>query len=244
MSFFLKVLLLILILPVCALANQHIPITDFAKLPVVQSPKLSPDGKKIAFLIRSGNRDLIEIKNYDELFKESEKPVYVGLDGSNFAGFVWANNERLIVNMQIAHERLGDVWRIDRLASIDAFGKDFKHFKIKPNHRGYINQFPTINNMIVNDPDHVLAELNAGSGIYSEVHRVNVFTGKKTLASQSYKSLSDFVADDNGDIRIAQRWRYKKGSYGIRLMYRKTPKDSWREIQNAMYSDKNRIIPF
>ena len=244
MSFFLKVLLLILILPVCALANQHIPITDFAKLPVVQSPKLSPDGKKVAFLIRLDNRDLIEIKNYVELFEVPQKPVYIGLGKSNFEGYIWANNERLILNTQIAHKSRGRSWRIDRLASVNTVGEDVKYFKIKPNYYGYINQFPTINNMIVNDPDHVLAELNARTGNYSEIHRVNVFTGKKTLVSKSFKSLSDFVADDNGDIRIAQRWGYKKGSYGIRLMYRETPKKMWRVIQNAMFSDNDRINPY
>ena len=57
MSFFLKVLLLTLILPVCTLANQHIPIIEFAKPPVVQSPKLSTDGSKFAYLIRLGDRE-------------------------------------------------------------------------------------------------------------------------------------------------------------------------------------------
>ena len=244
MSFFLKVLLLTLILPVCTLANQHIPIIEFAKPPVVQSPKLSTDGSKFAYLIRLGDRNFIEIKDFDDLFKKSVKPSLVGFDKGEVEGFIWANDERLIVNVQLVSEKNGRSWRIDRLASVGPDGKDVKYFKIKPNYGGYINQFPTIENLIVNDPLYVLAELDAGYGSYSEIYRVNVYTGERTLATSNNKSMTEYMADDNGDIRIAQKWRFKKGSYGIRLMYRKTPKDSWREIQNAMYSDKNRIIPY
>ncbi|HEX4847577.1 MAG TPA: S9 family peptidase, partial [Novosphingobium sp.] len=78
-------------------ATTPIPATDFARIPYVSRPELSPDGLYLGGLMGIEGRQVIAIVS---LFDKA-KPVVLALPEDNQAAWVrWVNNDHLIVGIR------------------------------------------------------------------------------------------------------------------------------------------------
>jgi dipeptidyl aminopeptidase/acylaminoacyl peptidase len=69
------------------------PAAAFAALPAVQSPAISPDGQRIAYIARTGGGTFV----YAVQLANNQADAIVGVDPSRARAVVWANNDTLIL---------------------------------------------------------------------------------------------------------------------------------------------------
>lgn len=72
---------------------QPPPASAFAALPAMQSPAISPDGTRIAFIARTADGTFV----YAAQLANNQADAIVGVDPSNARAVTWANNDTLIL---------------------------------------------------------------------------------------------------------------------------------------------------
>jgi hypothetical protein len=74
-------------------AAQAPPPAAFAALPAVQSPAISPDGERIAYVARTGDGTFV----YAVRLATNQADAIIGVDPSRARAVVWANDDTLIL---------------------------------------------------------------------------------------------------------------------------------------------------
>jgi hypothetical protein len=71
---------------------------DFAQLPFVESPVISPDGTRFAGFFSMGGKQVIGIFN---LFDQGEKRTLIGIpDGTETTFIRWVNEDNVLIGLQ------------------------------------------------------------------------------------------------------------------------------------------------
>lgn len=133
MKRFLLVITLLCSLAPLALSAATTPtIEDFARLPAVSAPTISPDGQQVAYVITHDDMPVIITKH---LYKPDEKFIgLIPLRDIQLSWYDWVNNDRLIVGVRMAvkRPRVGLV-NLTRLLAIDKTGNNPVFFDMEPN---------------------------------------------------------------------------------------------------------------
>src|SRR5690606_4607305 len=114
---------------------------DFARLPAVSAPSISPNGQQVAYVITHNDMPVIVTKH---LYKSDEKFIgVIPLKGIHLSWFEWVNDDRLIVGARMAVKwpHIG-LLNLTRMFSVDKSGENLLMFDMKPNKWGYFLQHP------------------------------------------------------------------------------------------------------
>ena len=234
--------------PVYVIAAEPLVTTeDFARLPQFYSPKISPDGKRLAFSMTYKGEPLLVVKKLsskDDQVKEKMVPINAG--DMKFWGYEWGNNDRLIVNLRIDRNFRKSLVVLNRVASIKRDGSDPKFLIMKTNDWDFYRQNPKVFNPLENDDQHVLAVLDdmPDSFHLPKVHKVHVNSGKRELLLQNLIGAQYWLADSNGDVRIGGKTDYAGSKRNVTIFYRPTVKDSWEKLQKIDYFDHDRLLAY
>ncbi len=230
---------------VAAFAEQPPSAEAFAKLPKIVSPKLSPDGKRILFSTVKDGEMLLVVGPAPGAFKEKVGLTPISTAGLKFQSFDWGNNESLMVRVRKTTSLNGRKIVRTRIARIDRDGGNAKYLKMVPNQWDYYLQLPDIVDPLENDPDHVLVTLDLlhDNYYYGDVHKVNVNTGERKLAARNTHGARDWLADVDGEIRIATATAYKGKQRHVWVKHRASENDEWETLQRIDYFDHNRMVP-
>ena len=118
--------LLTLLLPVAS-AVERLPVEDFAKTPEAARARLSPDGKRVAFLRDYGGRATVHILNIDEgrLYRLDQAQAVLLNDARKEAeSFTWVGDKRLVITTTVWGEIYGVIaadWDGARPAAISGY---------------------------------------------------------------------------------------------------------------------------
>ncbi|MCP4000058.1 MAG: S9 family peptidase [Gammaproteobacteria bacterium] len=224
-----------------------IPLDEIARLPQFSSPKLSPNGKYIAFTQTENGKIYIITKKLGSSNEgENQFLAKIGTDIMKFSQFDWANNERLLIKLRSTVGYRGDLRNLNRIGTIHRDGIDPVIFNMKPNDWGYFRQHTEVVDWLENDPEHILAALDDEPRGWAQprVHKVNVVTGKREIVARNFGHIYDWYADPNGDIRIGVRYKLTFGKSDVEILHRKTIDDNWETLQEVSYFDKEKLIPY
>jgi acetyl esterase/lipase len=222
----------------CSLLTSAQTPEDFARLPAVSAPSISPNGQQVAYVITHNDMPVIVTKH---LYKSDEKFIgVIPLKGIHLSWFEWVNDDRLIVGARMAVKwpHIG-LLNLTRMFSVDKSGENLLMFDMKPNKWGYFLQHPHMVHELPGDPEHVLLALDESEEQWAmpKVHKVNVYTGKKTLAEANRGGFYRFIADNNGHIRVGVKAR-DKGRVSL-IHYRDDENANWKILQREnQLSDK------
>lgn len=225
------------------------PTADaFAKLPAFENPQLSPNGDFIAVTRPISGIPLVSIQQIEpDENGHREKLGVLGLpEEYHFNGYQWANNDRLLLGLWTSVDVSGRFWNITRMWSADRSGKNTVFFKVKSNAYGMYRQYPGVISMLKGDDQHVLADIDDYYMGWNtpNVHKLNVYTGKKTRIITNKNEVNTWVADSNGVVRIGTRYDGRFGGHEFIIIYRETEDDSWERLQDSTdYFDKGRLTP-
>jgi dipeptidyl aminopeptidase/acylaminoacyl peptidase len=194
-----------------------IPLADFASVPFISQPRLSPDGTILAGIMSTNGRQGIVALN---LFNKAESPVKLAIpDGSQAAWIRWVNNDHLIVGLHaLLPVASGDRWTITRLISVNR--KTGKVSKILWDSGGQ-NASDVIWVAHDGSPNILVSAQNSiylDEEFWPAVHRVNVETGSKSVVIRGKPTVMDWFADGSGNVRAGSS--YNDDSRKFRLLYR------------------------
>jgi Dipeptidyl aminopeptidases/acylaminoacyl-peptidases len=225
----------------CSLLVQAQTPEDFARLPAVSSPQISPNGEQVAYVITYEDSPVIVTKH---LYKADEKPGVIPLKDIHLSWFKWVNDDRLIVGARMAVKRsyVGLI-SLTRMFSINKDGSELLFFDMEPNKWGYFLQHPRMIHSLPNDPEHVLLVLDTveEKWVTPKIHKVNVYTGKKTLVEANRGDFFDFIADHDGNIRVGTKAR-EKGKVAS-IYYRDGEKSAWKLLQREKSNSDKLMFP-
>lgn len=235
----------ILLLLLCGLlgsASFAQSVEDFARLPALSSPQLSPNGESVAYIITHEDRPVIVTRDLTG-DPDNQNLGVIPFDDTHVMWHRWANDNRLIVavRMNVTRPRVGQI-NLLRLMALDRDGGNPLVFAMEPNKWGHFLQLPKVIDILPEDPHHILMMLdhNSDSWFAGPVHKVNIETGKKTLFDRNSQDFWRIITDDNNDIRIGM----KAGSRGnLATYYRKEAGAPWRLLQRTSIHDNEGLRP-
>jgi dipeptidyl aminopeptidase/acylaminoacyl peptidase len=211
-----------------------IPTAEFAALPFIQKPVLSPDGRSIAAQRIVDGKTMIVIFDVDRADAVA-KTVPVGKP--TVASMRWAGNSKLLLQVRFT-QRVGAInVPVLRLVSIDAEAGSVQILDAKS--RGIY-----AGDLLYVDPNGRSLLVSSQADIYStpSVKRIDLTSGASTEVEKARANIWRWYADENGAVRAGVA--YDGARYTI--WYRESANDSLHEIhgklQNADDSSVDRLI--
>lgn len=219
--------------PAAAAERPVLPIENFAQLPFIEHPLLSPSGKRLAARYRRGKSNVIAILELDD--GKATESTLINIDKTNVTRFAWAGEDRLLLSM-FAMAPVGGLWV--SLPTTGLVGYDIPTKALTPlsrELRGLDND-----NVIWTDPAGAFVLVSGQKSIFGQpaVFRIDTATGKAVQVQPAAHGVDQWFADGNGVVRAgfaydARRWK---------LFYRDTPEAKLRQIDSRQMRDDDSVI--
>ena len=205
------------------------PVIDFARLPFMSEPELSPDGTKVAARLAIDGKQVLAIM---ALFpKSDERTVTVQLADIDLLGWQWVNDRYLVARVGKTMPVGDDEVFIARAISIDV--NTAKVIRLAPSDAG--QNSATIVWAARDGSPRILLRRQATfyleQGYWPIVSEVDVSTGAARTVANSVVDVMNWYADENGVVRIGVG--YNDESRRARLLYRAANGQSFRIVDRA-----------
>lgn len=186
-----------------------LPVEAFANLPDVRFVTLSPDGTKVASLIRVSTPTLDgqmlsirDIKTNKDIF-----PVQTDNQKFVILSLTWANNDIVLIKAKYPATRRGVPTTETRLMKYSlsddkissVFSKrTFSRFQFVPQIQSSIVDY------LENDPDHILMQISGlgSKAQYESVIKVSLKSGGIKIKQHAQKYIENWLTDRQNQVRI------------------------------------------
>ena len=212
-------------------APALIPTKDFAALPLLRRPLLSPDGQKIAARATVDGKTKLVIVSAD---KPGQILQGVTIGETTVAALQWAGNSRLLLTIQAVQKEAGgfEVPYL-RLIAIDIATGESKI--VDPKSRGAY-----AGDVLYADPTGNWALVASQSDPYSwpSVKRVDLVTGEARPVEKARKNVWDWYADNKGVVRAGIAYEGRKWT----VWYRDKPEEELRDVHGKFPKEDDSAI--
>ncbi len=195
----------------------QIPVRDFFRNPQAAGFSISPNGKYLALLQPWNNR----LNVWIEPVEGGEAKRLTSITDRDISGVSWKGNDVVL----FAKDNGGD--ENYHLYSVDRDGKNQRD----------LTPFTGVRATIVDDlednPTDVIIQTNQRDKQLFDAYRLNVITGKITLAAQNPGNIQQWITDWNGKIRAATT----TDGVNTSLLYRKTEQSAWKTILTTNFKE-------
>jgi dienelactone hydrolase len=222
-------------------APARIPVADFARLPFMSAPKLSPNGQFVAATIAVGGVESFAILG---LASTQTKPVVVGIPNDiSLDYYAWVNDDWILATITATKKLLDDPvsFRVSRQISISRDGKTINY--INKNSGG---QFDSVIYIPSDGSTRIL--LSASDTIYLDtpgqwphVSEVDVATGKvgsKLVVGR--EPVQNWYADSSGNVRLGYGYDYERNR--AVLLYKKPAEAGFKTLDTANLSKDEAVL--
>ena len=206
-----------------------VPTSAFATRSEFASPRLSPDGSRLAFaVIRDGQRYL-SIYNAETL--EIEDGIALG-DPDDYRWYRWVGDDRLLISMGVRDRNLR---YYSRLLVFELGSRRLHPLEIST------MSYNGDNVIHVDDAgEYVLVSMARGYGQAPDVWRFDMADANGDYPDprrvlDRVGNVFDWVADDSGTVRIGMAASGNRAQ----LRYRSSPDDQWRTISSTRWDDED-----
>jgi dipeptidyl aminopeptidase/acylaminoacyl peptidase len=227
----------VLLVPRTAMAER--PVADFARLPMIENPSLSPNGKLVVAMVSiAGKQELVIIKA-DGGGIVSRLPV-----GDADLRYVrWVNDEWLVATVGFEVPALGTMGLATRLISFRVDGSSAQILRDKRDGGVGFNMSDIMWVARDGSPRILLSYQTSYTneqGFWPYVAMVDVSTNDFSKILWPREGVSDWFADADGNVRLGIG--IEKGGLRYRALYRASNKESFNEFANVR-RDEELIIP-
>lgn len=199
----------------------------FAKSPLLQSPKLSPDGQRLLFSTRRDGKLFVVFRS---LTDPELKPVLIP-EKLDLNWYRWAGNNRVLISVSQTVPWFGDEARKSFLMAVDTATMKIEFI-------GRATQGLEGDDLLYVDPsgDWALLSIQETAYDYPAVFKVRFDTGRLSQVQVPFDNIWEWYADNSGVVRIgisygAQKWT---------LHYRTGENGKWKKLVSVSYDDENR----
>jgi dipeptidyl aminopeptidase/acylaminoacyl peptidase len=202
------------------------PIIDFAALPALEAPSLSPDGRKIATKIARDGKQYLAVLNFD-----GAPPVFIANGDNDLNWWRWVNNDWLVVGIGNQIPFQGDEMYIRRAVAVSADGKTLNKLAFSDAAQMADDVIWTARD---GSPRILLAvqkSVYLGADFWPVVMEYDVSTGKGRRVAGPYEGVMDWYADGAGNVRMGIG--SSTDGRNVRLLYREGGRGSFRTVDRA-----------
>ncbi len=210
----------------------QIPVGEFVKKANMRSPRISPDGKRLAYLAAANGKEVLVFLDLTDLTKPA-KPILAAEEAResgdrSLNGFRWVGNDNLVMTVVSREDLGGGLGDFRRLVSYNVpTGK-----LIQQAWRGAGSDAAAILH-IDHEKGLYLLQRDSVSDTterwgYPEVVRVNVATGDFTMVQRTNPIVRGWAADSDGVVRLGFNRNGDNGKF--RILYRSNEKEAFRTV--------------
>lgn len=233
--------------PAAPAAATMIPPAEFVKKANMRSPRISPDGKHLAYFAGAGGKEVLVVKDLVELTKPAkvvlaaEEAIERG--DRSVTGFRWIGNDHIVITVVSREDLGGGLSDFRRLIAYSLpTGKIVQ--------QAWEKAGGDASNILWVDQttgDYLLERDSVGQSTerwgLPEVVRVKVATGSYTMVQRTNPVVnSGWAADADGVVRAGFANNRDNGK--LRMLYRSSASESFRTVYNAADSTFTESIPF
>ena len=217
------------------------PVADFATLPFMSGPELSPDGRRVAAKLGVQGKQVLAI--VDLFDKTKRPPVVLGLGENDLLSWSWVNDDWLVIRVGSVVNAEGVDFYVTRVAGVKSDGTMFKPI-------GYREGGESARVVWTAQDGTPRILLSRQKSIYSNdpdfwpsVEDVDVSTGKARMVVGPQANVWDWYADASGAVRMGIG--YDDNSRTSRLLYRPDGKGAFRVLDRAnQRRDERLTVPY
>lgn len=217
------------------LRNGELPIEYFAKLPLFEKMKLSPDGMTISYIQNDSGKVALITK--DLVGDKTKVILLTDNKGTFITDYSWINNERLLVKIK-GYEQVQDLkFYVSRLVAINKDGTQKNDNLIPFSKSDNYSQIQDNFTKIPNDNTHVFIELDKNHRGFPDVYKLDVYTGDLTKIESNKGWISDWIYDVQGNVRIGIG--FNRTMYTV--IHRFNKDDEWKTLSE---NDSFKVLGF
>lgn len=239
-------------------ATASLTTEDFSQLPDVSRLVLSPDGKKLASVIRINTSEQkgtgVQVVNLEN----NERNIVLFSDNAKYFlhNIYWKDKKTLLVSTFFPSER--DVWT--GISQYRTKTRDFRLMVIdvesgkvtSPLSKRFLKKYrvlPSVLNEVVDvlphDPEHIIMQL-PGQDVnwlvfYPALYKVNIKTQRAEIYHSAQENVRDWILDYEQNVRIAIYYDMNKGLWTIRHRFPEQKK--WQDLWSFKNFSKETVSP-
>ena len=207
--------------------HRPIPLEDFFRNSERTGYQLSPDARHISYLAPWHDRLNLFVRPIDR--PDAEAVRLTAETERSLAGYMWADNERLIFSKDTA----GD--ENYQLYGVRPDGSDLRAY----------TAFEGVRSGIIDDleeqPDFILICMNRRNPEVFDPYRLNLATGELTLLAENPGNYQGWMTDHNGKLRAAVAI---VDGVNTQLLYRDTEEEPFRPVLTTNFKDVVSFMEF
>ena len=207
--------------------HRPIPLEDFFRNSERTGYQLSPDARHISYLAPWHDRLNLFVRPIDR--PDAEAVRLTAETERSLAGYMWADNERLIFSKDTA----GD--ENYQLYGVRLNGSDLRAY----------TAFEGVRSGIIDDleeqPDFILICMNRRNPEVFDPYRLNLATGELTLLAENPGNYQGWMTDHDGKLRAAVAI---VDGVNTQLLYRDTEEEPFRPVLTTNFKDVVSFMEF
>lgn len=207
--------------------HRPIPLEDFFRNSERTGYQLSPDARHISYLAPWHDRLNLFVRPIDR--PDAEAVRLTAETERSLAGYMWADNERLIFSKDTA----GD--ENYQLYGVRPDGSDLRAY----------TAFEGVRSGIIDDleeqPDFILICMNRRNPEVFDPYRLNLATGELTLLAENPGNYQGWMTDHDGKLRAAVAI---VDGVNTQLLYRDTEEEPFRPVLTTNFKDVVSFMEF
>ncbi len=206
--------------------------------------QLSPSGQKIGYFVPwKGRRTLVTHK-----LDGTDRTIIPPWDEKmELVDFFWKSEEIVIfeVHMTLKRYEFQKKTSETRQISYDVvankaqwLGKP-KRGSFRRNDQPFISQIERIVDRLLDDPDHILIELDFDLDTYPTLYRANVKTGARKVSQRQRTGTNNWFTDESGEVRLG--YGYKRSA--VKSAYRiRQANGKWQDLDDLGFLELFEIV--
>jgi RNA polymerase sigma factor (sigma-70 family) len=199
-----------------------IPRKVLFSAPVKYNPKLSPDGKKLAYLAPVDNIINIWIKTIGQ----EDDRVITGLKktGINYNNYYWANNKYIIYLQDINCDENWLLYKLNIETEEIKLLTPYKNTKVK---------LIAFNNESF--PDELIISMNKDNPIVYDLYHIDLISDTLTLLEKNPGNITEWLVDHNLKLRAIV---LQEDDGRVDLMVRENENSEWKTLRTWNIEDR------
>lgn len=206
---------------------RKIPLEDFFRNSERTAYQLSPDGQCISYMAPYEDRLNVFVRKVTDddsaairLTSETERSV---------AGYMWADNERLLFMKDTAGDENYQLFGVRR------DGSDLRAY----------TAFPGVRTSLIDDleeqPSYVMIGMNKRNAEVFDPYRLNIETGELTLLAENPGNIQGWMTDHDGRLRVATAI---VDGINTQILYRDTEEEPFRPVLTTNFKETVSFMEF
>jgi dipeptidyl aminopeptidase/acylaminoacyl peptidase len=230
---FRAILLSTILFLINSVAASELPVEAFSRLPNIESPTLSPDGSKIAFIQNVENPEQALLMYVDLTSGMLKKLLQTDNLTNKIRWFRWGNNETILLGANFTRHLVAGKVDHTQLLAIDVGAQQPVQRRLINsgtvlNMRHYSQYEDNVIDFLPDDPAHILIALDAKTANLPSVFKLNINTSDAEKIENRKLKIRQWMSDQQGHVRLGRSVNYKTGE--TEIFVRKGDNPEWQSL--------------